>query len=805
MADSILKLKVGEATYDFGQDGFIRSIKLETFGGGEFEAAKDCFSRINIKLSDGRVLVPYTREGTLPSRGTFKEAEIVEFPAIYWRDSEGVEIPEFRLALRYELWDGGRAFVTAFFAANTMQSPLMDEFSLKFDLAVSKFKQAKFAIMPRPQNADGALIQTICAGRNLERGDSRHADSEIIPSVSVNAKMEDGQSAFFEIVVDGKNSISEHANDNYTDVKWHENGDLSCEYGFIKDKPLGNEPMKIHQWRNEWGWVLKFADRTRHKPPFHMYHYLDNYRRYPTNECIENASKSGCDVLVIHENWRMDIQNDGFPYDPAELDRVIEKAHSCRMRVMLYMRGDECSAVESSCEWFRRHLKKNYDGLYMDYGGPCHISYANEAYPGGRIEFRRYFLRMRQLRRRVGEEGLFYAHTGPSFSSIAFTGNNVDSYVSGEGEGGVMVSGRDAHEYYSMASVCPGTMWTGAFPAYSSAAMRPFLAATGQYPHSPLGVQFISSSLAHPQEPGINDTAFKPLWKLWRFFRDERDIKIFNDYNSSGVFRTSSPDAGHYFMVSKHSHRGLLIVANFGAEKALFTTQINYALADFDPAGYGAWKLTPTESTPGKAEKLLKTDKFEFELAPNDVAAVYFDTDKGSALEKIEDFEHEYPGLSKSNLEHLAYVRRQKELRYSPVRTEKLFMRLAVSDTNQSYEFSLVYDLYLNSMQLVEFMPDGTERHVAWISKNGFVKDEPLAEDYVWVGTKSVWMPIHEVVGEGEHFLGIKSLHFKKPFYTFESADFSFDEKGTDAQTLQFVNELEPEREYLRFKVNIGK
>ena len=135
-----------------------------------------------------------------------------------------------------------------------------------------------------------------------------------------------------------------------------------------------------------------------------MYHYLDNFQKYPTNECLDQIQKIGADLLILHENWRFDIQDDGIPADSAALKRVITEAHKRNIRIALYIRGDECSAVESACEWFSRYLQKDYDGFYMDYGGPFHPAAPTESFPGGRIEFRRYFLRMKALRDRIGKK-----------------------------------------------------------------------------------------------------------------------------------------------------------------------------------------------------------------------------------------------------------------------------------------------------------------------------------------------------------------------------------------------------------------
>ncbi len=791
-------------TYLFGSDGFIRKATIDGFNGTTYDVNNGDFSRMRITLADERgELVPYTTS----THSTYEHGEslFVEFPEILWKDQQGNQVPDFRLSLRYELLSSGRAFVYGFFYSNNAHSPAVNRFSLNYDWACSAFKDVRWAAIPRPKHVDGAMIQAQATGRGLQPGGSRHLEAQLLPSVSMNLRAASGECAYFESILEGANSLSGDCNDNFTDLIWQDNGDFHTEYSFIRNTPCVNKPIQIFQWRNQWGWIIKTPDKVRHLPPFNMHHYFDNYLRYPTNECLENLARQGADVLIIHENWRVDIQNGGTPYRPEELRRVIDKAHALGMRIALYMRGNERSTEETACNWFDELLQKDRDGLYMDYGGPYHLSMNDESYPDGKINFRIYLTTMENLRKRVGRDGIFYGHTGTGFSAIWYASGGCDGYVSGEGERGVMVSNRDNHSYFSMAPVGPGTMWTGAFPAYSTSRMRPFLAATGQYPHSPLGEQFLTSSLAHPREPGVNDTAFRPLWKIWRLFRNEKDINILNDYNSSGVFQNPCTDIGHYLMVSADRKRALLIVSNFATERREFTLELNRALVGFDAAGMKAFRLAPTEAAPGSASAVAPdAPAYDFALEANDVAALYFDLDEKAALAHVADFERPYPELSADNKRYLELLDEQKRFRNDQTPRKQCYVQLTVPNTNLSYEFSMVYDLYLNSMALVEFMPDGTKKRWGWISKQGFVTEEPKPEDFIWPDVYSPRVALHEILPPGPHHIGIESSHCGDPFYSFCSAQLTDDAEGTNPRNIYFRNELEPERQFLRWHINLA-
>ncbi len=782
--------------YSFGSDGFLKQAVLTGWQGREWNVADgDSFGRLKIRFSDGRELFPVSAAAPFVWENE-EDKLIVEFGNIRWQFADGTSCPDFRLSLRYELLSCGRAFVNAFFVAENMHTPDMDEFSLNFNFAsgAPELDEVKWAVIPRPRKADASLIQALRSGRALPPGDNRRIDGEISPGVSMNLRHQSGECAYFEVFVEGENSISGDYGDCATDLRW-ENGNLHAGYEFIREKPCRNKLMQLRQWRNQWGWVLKTADRTRQKPPMQMYHYFDNYVRYPSEECLKNLAAAGADVLILHENWRQDLQNDGVPFHDGELRRTIETAHRYGIRLALYIRGNELSAEDGACAWFDRYLKKDYDGLYMDYGGPFHASVPDESYPGGRIPFKNYLLRMEALRKRIGKDGIFFGHTGTSYSAVFYASGMIDGYVSGEGEGGVMVRSRCCHEYFSMAAVSPGTMWTGAFPAYSTAEMRPYLAAAGQYPHSPLGEQFKTCSLAHPREPGLNDAAFKPLWKLWKFFKNERNMTVLNDYNSSGVFGAPDPETGHYLMVSGDGKRALLVLSNFAKTERTVVCK--------NPVRHlgNVYRMMPTESAPGKAEKVQASDSLIMTLGALDAGAFYFDADETAALEKMQAFETPYPALSAENQAYLAYLAEQKKLRCEPVPAEKVFLRLTVPNTNLSYEYSLAYDLYCNAMALVEWDAAGNKKRLGWISQKGFTAEEPAPEDYIWPDVVSPAIPLHEILGKGEHFIGIESVHYGQPFYSFLSAELTADK--AEPYTVFFLNALEPDREYLRWKVII--
>ncbi len=750
-------------------------------------------ARLEIGLADGRVLRP-APAAAMARRFERGGACHVEFPCIPWTDEKGGVAPGFCLSLHHEFYPDGTAFSNALFFVESSRPPEIVRLELVRSLACRPFDDVRWSLRGLPRTVDGRLIQAQIE-RFLPPGETRTCDPGTLALVSFNLTRRQGPSLYAEFFVEGANTLSDDPDDNASSVGWRA-GDPVMRWTFQK---RAHRPRILYQWRNQWGWVIRPAPARRRLPPLRMFHYIDKFQRYPSAEQVEAMADAGCDVLILHEQWRRDVQNGGIPYDPDRFRALIEDLHARHIRLAVYMRGNEESVVEYGGAWFDDYLTRNIDGLYMDYGSPMGLkSGPDETYNGGRVHFRRHYLNLRQLRERIGPEGVFYSHTGPSYSAVGMP--FMDGYVSGEGERGLLVRGRAEHEYFSMAAVGPGTMWTAAFPEYASPVMTPFLAAAGQYPHVPLGVQIRSSSLVHPPEPGVDDGAFRTLWKLWSVFRNERDLAVVNDFNSRGVF---APDreTGHYLMVSADRRKALLILSNFSGRPRPVDPAVNWALCGFDPAGAECRLLG------AGGETVCPAPPAAVALDAYGVAAVFWTapgTDTETMLSEFRRPAHAVGPLGKA---YLAAVERQRTLRGAPPAWPRVYLTLSILDRpTMPYEDSLFLDVYFNHLELGELRPDGTFRHVAWIGKSG-VLPAPREEDLLFVGDRSPPVALHELLKPGRYRLAVRSWHGTAPFYSFVSADLSPTDRPDDPQAyrLEFFNELEPDRSRITWETDLAR
>lgn len=151
----------------------------------------------------------------------------------------------------------------------------------------------------------------------------------------------------------------------------------------------------------------------------------------PPLKAVAEAASLGANVLLIHQFWMKNGGSNGEPMsnyrpqDPKWLKAFIAAAHKKGMRVLLYMRGIEQYSLYD--EFFEKYLKRNFDGLYIDWAAPFAMGFAKSTPLHSSVY--NYFMFTRALRKRVGEQGVLIGHsTLQSASSYAC----FDAAVTGE-------------------------------------------------------------------------------------------------------------------------------------------------------------------------------------------------------------------------------------------------------------------------------------------------------------------------------------------------------------------------------------
>ena len=136
---------------------------------------------------------------------------------------------------------------------------------------------------------------------------------------------------------------------------------------------------------------------------------------------------------------------------------------------------------------------------------------------------------------------------------------------------------------------------------------------------------------------------------------------------------------------------------------------------------------------------------------------------------------------------------------------KELYLQLTVPNLAVPYEESMWWDLFENAMQFGYFDSENNFVELGWISRNGLVEEMPDKADYIWPGYSSPWLTLHEILPQGLHKLGIKSIHLDEPFYSFISLILSPspNENDLNAYKLRFFNEID-DRSFLKFNIYLS-
>ncbi|MDD5705698.1 MAG: hypothetical protein PHR35_07215 [Kiritimatiellae bacterium] len=291
--------------------------------------------------------------------------------------------------------------------------------------------------------------------------------------------------------------------------------------------------------QDKWPYNVPPADLIRNR-----YHGL------PSDREIEQAHRKGANVIILHQGWmrsggsNCEPPADYIPRDPAELARFVQTCHRLGIRVGLYMRGTENYALFQP--YFERFLKKDFDGLYVDWSSPCCMGYQGCSYL--HFSAMNYFLLTRALRERVGAGGFLIAHSGgrPTLLATAV----FDAYLPGEyrNQRENLHNSPESMAMYGFAS-CMGN---NLIPRLELPQAPALYAALGFHPHRlwKVGEQ-------------IADSPLDPLWKMWASVPLEQAVVYSDMKEHRRVVNSTNPDF-RSILYRVGDDRMLLMAANFG-------------------------------------------------------------------------------------------------------------------------------------------------------------------------------------------------------------------------------------------------
>jgi hypothetical protein len=362
---------------------------------------------------------------------------------------------------------------------------------------------------------------------------------------------------------------------------------------------------------------------------FHWVNWLDTKNWYPSNEQIDKMIALDGTMLIMHHEWMKQRGSCGQPHadyavvrNHDEMVRTIQYAHDKGMRVGLYMRGVEMYGLKAN--FFQKYLKRDWDGIYMDWHGPASLSWHDWKYTpdpnygdmhfsekGTHYPAKEYFLFTRKLRDIIGPGGWLIGHQGP-FNPGAMASLGWDAYLPGESASDHdMFADVDRAVYKGMMGGGVCMPWTLDSPLYRSPEGAAKMAAWGFYPHIVLGLGPPRTKDIFSNEP--DDPMYARIMPYWRVLSkvNVEELTVYNIPAQNLVAMTSSDPNIQGVVYKAGKGTCLVIVANLGkaAAKATLTLdrkvlgmegeyqvdRIDPMTGQTHPGGQSAGTLTTTE------------------------------------------------------------------------------------------------------------------------------------------------------------------------------------------------------------------
>ncbi len=723
---------------------------------------------------------------------------VVTFPHIAWQDASGKPLDGFRLGLQYRIHADGVVFTTIFFTVDHALKARIHDARLMARLELSPQERAHWAFWEFPSAVGAPIIQTIGGQeRMIAQGAGRSWSNTLVPYVSFDFGADNRRDRHLEFFMESWNSFTADYKNTAASVTWK--GQTAELNWTIHKAPVAPAEGRPYQWRNTWGWVLRRYQAKRARPPARVLHYFDLHERHPSKRALEEAAAEGANTLILHEGWRLDMKQAEFAWDETRLRRMVKNAHNAGLRVMLYVRGNEDAQREFAGALLPGGLRRNFDGIYMDFGLAYVFTSQDEYWPGGRIHFETFDKLMRNTREVVGPKGLFIAHAGPFFSAVGYT--TVDAYLGGEQEKGRLIENPTVHSYFSGLSVAPSALWTAAFPPYRTAQSRPYLAAATQTPFLHIGAQMASSSLAHPASPSAVTFA-RPLWRLWELMDGERNLEIYSSEAGPQVCRADSAKTG--VAIWKTSRDDYLVIAANYSQKP---RDLRIKLTGFKAPthAFALW----ADDTSCRSEKASASSVLARRAGGLGLAAWLLTNQPLRFQARLRRFARPYPKPSKEAGNDAAEQTAEQARRFDPPAWDRHFLRVSIPEFMCNYEDSLWLDLYQNAIALLDFSLPGAPRMMGYISRKGLSSKPPRAADLLLPGMATPWIQLppwrcHARSTCATRRLGIKTRRTandpESSFYSLVLAELSPEPKAVnETYALRFRNDTDPDWSLLRF------
>ncbi len=291
----------------------------------------------------------------------------------------------------------------------------------------------------------------------------------------------------------------------------------------------------------------------------------------PSLKRVDEAARLGCNVLIIHQFWMRNGGSNGEPaadytvFDPKWFKAFVKRAHDRGMRVAVYMRGTENYSLYM--DFFEKYLKKDWDGLYIDWATPFGLGFTKATNKHNSIH--NWFMFTRALRQRVGAGGIMIGH-GAIQTHVSYA--CFDATLTGEFSvmhSGLLASPEFSASYSGFAS-CGVHLMAGNAPdriAFSSQRAAGLSAGLGYQNHP----------FMEPNKPFDACSEYiQPLWNLFNALGGA-PVRSYNASVGTGLGTRASDAALHPIVYQAADGATLVVVTNLSDAAVSGTVEIDLA------------------------------------------------------------------------------------------------------------------------------------------------------------------------------------------------------------------------------------
>lgn len=249
----------------------------------------------------------------------------------------------------------------------------------------------------------------------------------------------------------------------------------------------------------------------------------------------------------------------------------------------------------------------------------------------------------------------------------------------------------------------------------------------------------------------------------------------------------------------------LLIAANFAEAAREIKVRVNWKQIGLSPGR--AWFALNSNGKRNQYRPLAPAGRLQIRLEGCGVGGWLIVKSKAAWTRKLARFARPYVFAPEETgyRQHLAEIQAK---RFDPPEWDRCYLRVSIPNWPNNYEDSIWFDLFENTVELLDLSHPDRPKRIAYINRRGLAAAAPRKQDYIWPGVATPWIPLHATLRNRRIIrpvqLGLATRRGKFEFYSFVKAEISpRPSVCPETRELVYNNDLDLDWSLLTFKVRV--